>query len=65
MDISLGKRMKELRLACGYTQRQVAQTLSVSVQAVSKWENELNFPDILLLPEIARLFDVTIDQLFR
>lgn len=65
MDIQLGKRIKELRIAGGFTQRQIAQTLAVTVQAVSKWENELNYPDISLLPEIAELFGVTIDRLFR
>ena len=35
-----------------------------TVQAVSKWENNVSAPDIALLPVIANLFDVSIDSLF-
>ena len=38
------------------TQDQVAEKLGVSYQAVSKWENNANTPDIALLPAIAELF---------
>ena len=54
-----------LRMGCGLTQGQVAEKLSLSVQAVSKWECGKNLPDIMLLPEIADLYGVTIDELFR
>ena len=54
-----------LRMRCGLTQGQVAEKLSLSVQAVSKWECGRNLPDIMLLPELADLYGVTIDQLFR
>ncbi len=37
--------------------------IGVSPQAVSKWENSTAYPDILLLPDIARLIGVTIDEL--
>lgn len=46
------------------TQRQLAWHLSVSVQAVSKWERGCAYPDLVLLIPIARLFDVTLDELF-
>ena len=46
------------------TQEQVAMKLGVSYQAVSKWENNANTPDIALLPEIAALFGTSIDSLF-
>lgn len=46
------------------TQRQLAWHLSVSVQAVSKWERGCAYPDLALLIPIARLFDVTLDALF-
>ncbi len=54
-----------LRIRCGLTQGQVAEKLLLSVQAVSKWETGKNLPDIMLLPEIADLYGVTIDELFR
>ena len=46
------------------TQDEVAEELGVSAQAVSKWENDVSCPDIMLLPHIAELFQVTIDELF-
>lgn len=61
----LSIRLRHLRYQSGLTQGQVAMALSLSVQAVSKWETGKNLPDIVLLPEIADLFSVTIDELFR
>ncbi len=65
MKIQLAKQMRQLRNEKGLTQGQVAAFLSVSVQAVSKWECGKNLPDMALLPEIADLFGVTIDELIR
>ena len=62
--MKLGSNIRTLRQRKGLTQEQVAAHLGVSYQAVSKWETGANTPDISLLPELARLFDVTIDALF-
>jgi len=62
--MKIGENIRLLRQRKGLTQEQVAQQLGVTYQAVSKWENDTNTPDIALLPEIAALFDVTIDALF-
>ena len=62
--MKLGSNIRTLRQRKGLTQEQVAVKLGVSCQAVSKWETEVNTPDIALLPAIAKLFDVTIDALF-
>ena len=63
--MKIGENIRALRLQKGLTQEQVAQQLGVTYQAVSKWENGTNTPDIALLPEIAALFGVTIDALFN
>ena len=63
--MKIGENIRALRLQKGLTQEQVAQQLGVPYQAVSKWENGTNTPDIGLLPEIAKLFGVTIDALFH
>lgn len=39
MELEIGSRIKTLRLSKSMTQEQLAQTLHVSAQAVSKWEN--------------------------
>ena len=64
MSIPLGSNIKKLRLATGMTQRQLAYRLRISVQAVSKWERGLTYPDVTLLGPIADLFCVTLDDLF-
>lgn len=61
----LGKNIAALRKEKGMTQEELAQKLGVSPQAVSKWENLTSCPDIALLPDIAEIFGVTVDELLR
>ena len=61
--MTLCEKLIDLRRKAGLSQEQMAQQLDVSRQAVSKWENDLSCPDITLLPQLARLFDVTTDEL--
>lgn len=65
MQKNIGAKIAELRKARGMKQDELAEMLGVTPQAVSKWENDASMPDIALLPEIADIFDVTIDDLFR
>ncbi len=65
MIIYLAEKIKELRAEKGISQDKLAQYLNVSFQAVSKWENGSTYPDISLLPEIARFFNVTVDELLQ
>lgn len=60
---TLGERIKYHRKRLGLTQEQLADRLGVSAQAVSKWENNQSCPDISILPEIADLFGISIDEL--
>ena len=60
----LGIKISYHRRLLGLTQAELAEMLGVSCQAVSKWEQQTNCPDIMLLPELARIFGVTIDELF-
>ena len=64
MKSDIGERIAYLRRLNAMTQEELAERLSVSAQAVSKWEQKINLPDILLLPEIADVFGVSIDELF-
>ena len=61
MDI--GKTIKELRQKNDMTQEGLATILSLSPQAVSRWETGAAMPDITLLPKLANVFCVTTDYL--
>ena len=60
---TLGYNIAYLRKVKGITQENLAERLQVSAQAVSKWENNISCPDIMLLKPIATLLGVTVDQL--
>ena len=64
METPLGRNIRRLRMEKNMTQRQLAWHLRVSIQAVSKWERGRAYPDVDLLIPIARLFSVTLDELF-
>jgi len=63
MHTTIGKRIAELRKNKGFKQEELAEKLGVSGQAVSKWENDQTCPDISLLPQLARILGVTVDEL--
>lgn len=63
--MSLADKLKELRKSKNVSQEKLAEYLGVSYQAVSKWENGVTSPDILLLPDIARYYGITVDELLQ
>ena len=65
MNINLAEKLKSLRKEKNVLQEKLAQYLNVSFQAVSKWENGNAYPDISLLPDIARFFGITVDELLQ
>lgn len=66
MDIKeVGKYLKDLRTEKGYTQGELAEILNVSHQAVSRWEKGDNLPDVFKLSELARLYNVSMEELLR
>lgn len=61
----LSKNLKKLRVEKKYTQEQAAECLGVSAKSVSRWECDNTMPDVMILPAIARLYCVTIDDLYK
>ena len=59
------QNLRRLRMEKNLTQEQLANILGVSVQSVSRWECGNTLPDVMLLPVIARLYGVTVDDLYR
>ncbi len=65
MNTVFSNNLKKFRLQKNYTQEQVADILGVSSHTVSRWECGTTLPDVLLLPEIARLYEVTTDDFYK
>ena len=62
--MSIGENIKKYRKERGYTQRELADLIGVSVQAVSKWETDTGAPDISLVVPLATALDISTDALF-
>jgi hypothetical protein len=60
---TIGQNIAGYRKEKGITQETLAEICSVTPQAVSKWENDVSYPDITLLNPLARAFGVSVDEL--
>ena len=60
----ISNKLKKLRKEKNFTQAMVAEHLGVSTQTISKWERGILFPDIMILPRIAVLYNCSIDSIF-
>ena len=63
MNETFGQRFSNLRKKQGLKQEEIANKVNVTAQAVSKWENDLSAPDISILPTLADILNVTLDEL--
>ena len=63
--MNLANRIQSLRKQNGYSQEEFAERLSVTRQAVSKWENEQSTPDLQKIIEMSDLFHVSTDYLLK
>lgn len=62
--MTLGNKIAHYRRNMNITQDALAQQLGVTNQAVSKWESDQCCPDVMLLPRLADIFDISMDELF-
>ena len=63
--MSIGKNIAYFRKKKGFTQSELGELLGVSNQAISKWESEMTMPDVMLLPQIAKVLEVTLIDLYE
>ena len=63
--MTLGQKLKEIRKRFGLSQEQFAEIMSVSRQAITKWETDGGLPDISNLQELSKVFGITIDYLLN
>ncbi|MGX4685598.1 helix-turn-helix domain-containing protein [Vagococcus sp. JNUCC 83] len=59
----IGKNIKTYRIKESLTQTELAEIVGVSKSSVSKWETNQTYPDIDLLPKLATIFGISIDEL--
>lgn len=64
MKATIGSRIRTLRRKHALTQEQLADLAGVSAQAVSKWENDIALPDIMMMPRLAVIFGTSTDDLY-
>jgi transcriptional regulator with XRE-family HTH domain len=63
--MEIGKKLKETRLKCNMTQKQVSEILFVSRQTISNWENEKSYPDIISVIKLSDLYSISLDELLK
>lgn len=61
--MTIGQKIKQLRLEHGLTMRQLADKLCVGNSCINHWENEKNEPHLYALIGMAEIFGVTLDEL--
>lgn len=64
MQINIGQNIRSLRSKRHISQEELAGAIGITVQAISKWETGKANPDLMLIPELAEYFGVSIDDLF-
>lgn len=61
--IMISKQIKDLRKQHNYTQEELAEKLNTSRQTISKWEQGISEPDLIMLMQLSQLFSVSTDYL--
>lgn len=64
MKLTIGENIRRFRKENDVTQECLAERLGVTYQSVSRWENGTTYPDLELIPAIAEMLGVTVDELF-
>ncbi|MCR4950673.1 MAG: helix-turn-helix domain-containing protein [Solobacterium sp.] len=64
-QMKIGSFLKELRKEKGMTQEQLADILHVNNRTISRWENANTMPDFDIMIELAKLYDVSIEELLK
>lgn len=62
---SMGEIISTLRKEKGMTQKELADLLSITDKAVSKWERDIAFPDTATIPKLAEILEVSVEELMN
>ena len=61
--MNIGLKIKQLRRERNITQEELGELVGLTAKAISRWENSTSYPDITLLPILANIFEITVDEL--
>ena len=61
----IGQFIKDIRIKNKLTQKEFAEKFGVTYQAVSKWENGKNLPDINILKDICKEYSISLDEVLE
>ncbi len=64
MSLCVSSFIRDYRTKNDITQKRFAELVGVTDKSVSKWECEKGYPDVMMLPRLAEIFGVRIDDLF-
>lgn len=65
MKPTIGQNIASYRKKAGMTQEELSEKIGVTAQAISKWENDLSYPDLEIVRNLAGIFGITVDQLLN
>lgn len=63
--MEIGQKLKDARIRSGLTQENVAESIDVSRQTISNWENEKSYPDIMSVIKLSDLYSISLDDLLK
>ncbi len=63
MNNNLGEFIKNLRLEKKLTQRELGELIGIDDKTISKWETGIYLPDVVIIPKLCKVLDVTADEL--
>ncbi len=63
--MNIEKKLKNARIASGFTQEQVAEQIKVSRQTISNWETGKSLPDIVSVVSLSDLYQISLDELLK
>ncbi len=63
--MSIGERIKELRIENGLSQAKLAKMINVSQKAIDYWERNVNEPKISYIVALVRFFNISFDEFFQ
>lgn len=65
MKSTIGQNIAYYRKKAGMTQEELSERVGVTAQAISKWENDLSYPDLEIVRRLANIFGITVDRLLN